>query len=41
MTLYKCENCGEKKLEKKVYTECRCLNCGDVEHHPHRSRRRK
>ena len=39
--LYKCNCCGEKALERKVYTEIRCLSCGAIEHEPHRSRRKK
>ena len=31
--------CGKRKFEKVVYTERRCLICGDVEHNVHRSRK--
>ena len=37
---YKCPDCKKKEMEKKVYTEYRCLNpeCDFVNHEPHRSK---
>ena len=41
MMKYKCPDCGEKELEKQVYTKERCLSCGFTNHNPHRNKRIK
>jgi len=38
MRKYKCPECGEKEMEKRVYTEERCDGCGHVNHRVHHSK---